>query len=82
MTRWVVPGRNRETDLVVELGRRRDVAFLLDVKSHAGGPDQDAATLKKEGLGDNYLGGHCSLVRRGKPLLLHWTSCSDWFLAN
>ncbi len=35
----VVPGSDGETDLVVELGRCRNVAFLLDVESHAGGPD-------------------------------------------
>ena len=33
----VMTGRDREADLVVQLGRRRDVAFLLDVESHAGG---------------------------------------------
>jgi hypothetical protein len=39
MPRRVVPGGDGETDLVVELGRCRYVAFLLDVESHAGGPD-------------------------------------------
>ena len=39
MPRRVVPGGDSETDLVVELGRCRYVAFLLDVESHAGGPD-------------------------------------------
>ena len=59
MTRWVVPSCDREANLVVKLGRRRDVAFLLDVESHAGGPDQDAATLRSDRLGDNCLGGQC-----------------------
>ena len=57
MARWVVPSCDREANLVVKLGRRRDVAFLLDVESHAGGPDQDAATLRSERLGDNCLVG-------------------------
>ena len=55
-----MPSCNREANLVVKLGRRRDVAFLLDVESHAGGPDQDAATLRSERLGDNSLFGLCS----------------------
>ena len=59
MTWWIVPSGDRETDLVVELGRRGDVAFLLDVKSHAARPDQDAATIRSERLGDNCLGGPC-----------------------
>ncbi len=46
MARWVMPSSYREADLVVELGRRRDIAFLLNVESHAVGPDQDAATLR------------------------------------
>ena len=36
VARRVVPGGDRKADLVVQLGRRRDVAFLLDVESHAG----------------------------------------------
>lgn len=52
-----MPGGDCETDLVVELGRRWNVAFLLDVESHAGGPDQDAATIRSEWLGDNSLVG-------------------------
>ncbi len=36
MARWIVPSGDREADLVVELGRRRDIAFLLNVESHAG----------------------------------------------
>ena len=59
MPGWVMPGGDREADLVVELGRRRYVAFLLDVESHAGGPDQDAATIRSEWLGDNCRGGPC-----------------------
>ena len=55
MARGVMPGRDRETDLVVELGRRRNVAFLLDVESHAGGPDQDAATIRSDLPGDNWV---------------------------
>ena len=55
MAWWVVPGRDRKTDLVVQLGRRRYVAFLLDVESHAGRPDQDAATIRTESPGDNWV---------------------------
>ena len=54
MTGGVVPGCDRETDLVVELGRRRYVAFLLDVESHAGRTDQDAATIRTDLPGDNW----------------------------
>ena len=32
----IVPGSNRKADLVVQLGRCWNVAFLLDVESHAG----------------------------------------------
>jgi len=31
-----MPSSDREANLVVQLGRRRNVAFLLDVESHAG----------------------------------------------
>jgi|GEM_PF-1898075 len=55
MAGGIVPGCDRETDLVVELGRRRYVAFLLDVESHAGRPDQDAATIRTDLPGDNWL---------------------------
>ena len=55
MTGGGVPGCDRETDLVVELGRRRYVAFLLDVESHAGRPDQDAATIRTDSPGDNWV---------------------------
>ena len=56
---WVMACRDGETDLVVELGRRRNVAFLLDVESHAGGPDRIGATLRSDRPGDNCLGGLC-----------------------
>ena len=59
MAWWVMPSSYREADLVVELGRRRDIAFLLNVESHAVGPDQDAATLKTDWLGDNCWCGWC-----------------------
>jgi hypothetical protein len=49
-----VPCGDREADLVVELGRRRDVAFLLDVESHAGGPGGNAATIRSDSCGDNW----------------------------
>ena len=51
--RRVVARRDREADLVVELGRRRNVAFLLNVESHAGGPDRIGATLRSDRPGDN-----------------------------
>jgi hypothetical protein len=63
-----MPGGDGEADLVVELGRRRDVAFLLDVESHAGGPDQDAATLRTERLGDNSLVGLCPCANCLRPV--------------
>ena len=50
-----MPCGNREADLVVQLGRRWDVAFLLDMKSHAGGPGCNAATIRSESAGDNCL---------------------------
>ena len=50
-----MPCGNREADLVVQLGRRWDVAFLLDMKSHAGGPGRNAATIRSESAGDNWL---------------------------
>ena len=50
-----MPGGDGETDLVVQLGRRWDVAFLLDMKSHAGGPGCNAATIRSESAGDNWL---------------------------
>ena len=52
----VVPRGDREADLVVQLGRRRNVAFLLDVESHAGRPGWNAATLRTESSGDNWFG--------------------------
>ena len=36
VARRVVPGCDCKTDLVVELGGGRDLAFLLDMESHAG----------------------------------------------
>ena len=50
-----MPCGNGETDLVVQLCRRGDVAFLLDMKSHAGGPGRNAATIRSESAGDNWL---------------------------
>ena len=50
-----MPCGDGETDLVVQLGRRGDVAFLLDMKSHAGGPGCNAATIRSESAGDNWL---------------------------
>ena len=50
-----MPCGDGETDLVVQLGRRWDVAFLLDMKSHAGGPGCNAATIRSEFAGDNCL---------------------------
>ena len=50
-----MPCGDGETDLVVQLGRRWDVAFLLDMKSHAGGPGCNAATIRSESAGDNWL---------------------------
>ena len=50
-----MPCGDSEADLVVQLGRRWDVAFLLDMKSHAGGPGCNAATIRSESAGDNCL---------------------------
>ena len=50
-----MPCGDGEADLVVQLGRRGDVAFLLDMKSHAGGPGCNAATIRSESAGDNCL---------------------------
>ena len=41
VTGWKVTRRDRETDLVVELGRRGNVALLLDMKTHAWGVTAD-----------------------------------------
>ena len=54
MPRRVMPRRDGKTDLVVELRRRRNVAFLLDVESHAGGTGLNAATIRSELPGDNW----------------------------
>ena len=50
-----MPCGDGEADLVVKLGRRGDVAFLLDMKSHASGPGCNAATIRSESAGDNWL---------------------------
>jgi hypothetical protein len=70
MPRWVMPRCDGETDLVVELRRCRNVAFLLDMESHAGGTGLNAATIRSELLGDNWgcvlegFAGGCGL---GEP---------------
>ena len=56
VSRGVMPRCDREANLVVQLGRCRNVAFLLDVESHAGRPGWNAATLRSESPGDNWLG--------------------------
>ena len=53
MPRRVVPRCDGKTNLVVELRRRRNVAVLLYVKSHAGGTGLNAATIRSELPGDN-----------------------------
>ena len=54
MPRRVVPRCDGKTDLVVKLRRRRNVALLLDMKSHAGGTGLNAATIRSELPGDNW----------------------------
>lgn len=71
MARRVVPCSNGEADLVVQLGRRGDVAFLLDMKSHAGGPGCNAATIRSESAGDN-----CLCVR--EPVTISNSPSGDW----
>jgi len=44
-----------ETNLVVKLTRGRDVAFLLNMKSHAAGTGRNVATIRTGGPGDNPL---------------------------
>ncbi len=44
-----------ETDLVVELARRRNVTFLLNMEAHSGGTGRNAATLRSKALRDNQL---------------------------
>ena len=56
MAGWVVPGGDGEADLVVQLRRCRDIAFLLNMESHAGWPELNAATLRIKGSGDNWVG--------------------------
>ena len=66
-----MPCGDGETDLVVQLGRRWDVAFLLDMKSHAGGPGCNAATIRSESAGDN-----CLCVR--EPVTISNSQSGDW----
>ena len=54
MPRRVMPRRDGEADLVVKLRRRRNVTFLLDMESHAGGTGRNAATIRSELPGDNW----------------------------
>ena len=85
-----MPCGNREADLVVQLGRRWDVAFLLDMKSHAGGPGCNAATIRSESAGDNCLcvrelvtisnspSSHwVDLTSGAVPLHCYWTSAAS-----
>ena len=71
-----MPCGNREADLVVQLGRRWDVAFLLDMKSHAGGPGCNAATIRSESAGDNCL---CvrELVTISNSASSHWVDLTS-----
>ena len=66
-----MPCGDGEADLVVQLGRRGDVAFLLDMKSHAGGPGCNAATIRSESAGDN-----CLCVR--EPVTISNSTSGDW----
>ena len=66
-----MPCGNGEADLVVQLGRRGDVAFLLDMKSHAGRPGCNAATIRSESAGDN-----CLCVR--EPVTIANSPSGDW----
>ena len=66
-----MPCGDGEADLVVQLGRRGDVAFLLDMKSHAGGPGCNAATIRSESTGDN-----CLCVR--EPVTIPNSPSGDW----
>ena len=63
MPRRIVARCDGETDLVVELRRSRNVAFLLDMESHAGGTGLNAATIRSELPGDNWV---CVLCSYGK----------------
>jgi hypothetical protein len=67
VARGVVTRRDGEADLVVELGRRRNVAFLLDVESHAERPDVLAATLRSFRPGDNSPFVMCPCADRPSP---------------
>ena len=66
-----MPCGDGEADLVVQLGRCGDVAFLLDMKSHAGGPGCNAATIRSESAGDN-----CLCVR--EPVTIANSPSGDW----
>jgi carboxymethylenebutenolidase len=66
-----MPCSDGEADLVVQLGRRRDVAFLLDMKSHADGPRCNAATIRSDSSGDNWL-----CVR--EPVTISNSAGGDW----
>jgi len=54
MPRRVMPRCDGKADLVVELRRRRNIAFLLNMESHAGGTGLNAATIRSELPGDNW----------------------------
>ena len=54
MARRVVPRCDGKTDLVVKLCRRRNVALLLDMESHAGGTGLNVATIRSELSRDNW----------------------------
>ncbi|WP_353292819.1 hypothetical protein [Synechococcus sp. M16CYN] len=71
MSWWIVSCSDGEADLVVQLGRRRNVAFLLDMKSHTNGPGWNAATIRSDPTGDNYL---CVCT----PLTSSGSVCGDW----
>ena len=70
MAGWVVPGCDRKADLVVQLSGCRNVAFLLDVESHAGWSGLNAATLRIKSPGDNWVG------------VLEQMTMSDWTTAG
>ncbi len=67
----VVASGYGKTDLVVELGRRGDVAFLLNMESHAVGTGLNASTLRSGGVGDNSSG----------PFTVRWADSTLLFFA-
>ena len=76
MPRRVMPSCDGEADLVVKLRRGRNVAFLLDMESHAGGTGRNAATIRSELPGDNW-GVSCG------PVTIPNSPSSGWVdLAN